>query len=100
MFPAAAATISISLHGLPFMAPNWPNVLIEGFPALTLGSMTVPHPSPENPLAVGPDIIVTGMPNILINGVPAIKVTSVAIHAGAGVAPVMTGSKIVFLMGT
>lgn len=90
---AAAAGVSVSAHfGLPFIFPVHPNILLNGAPALMLGSMTVPHPPPESIVAYpAPDIVSMGFPNVLMNGIPAITVGCIAIHPGFSPSVVATG---------
>ncbi len=90
MLPAAAVGISISLHGMPFLFPFHPNILLNGVPALMIGSMNIPHPDPAT-LIVAPDVVKMGIPTVLFNGIPAITVTSFAKHIAGTPAPVMTG---------
>ena len=92
--PAAAAVgVSVSAHwGLPFLAPCHFNVLMNGVPALMIGSMTPPHPPPEKILDFPvPDFVTVGLPNVLINGIPAIILGSIAIHPGASPSAVVSG---------
>jgi len=91
MKPAAAKSVSVSGHGLPFKSPAHENVLMNGKPALMIGSMTKPHPPPGKKKPIAPDFVKSGVKNVLINGIPAIVVGSKAIHPGSSSTKVATG---------
>ena len=93
MSPVAGVGISVSFHGLPFLAPSLSNILYNGgIPALMVGSMTKRHPAPDNEFAVSPDVVAIGAPNILLNGVIFCPyMGSIAHHRGAAPTAIMTG---------
>lgn len=91
MKPAAAKKVSVSKHGFPFKSPVHSNVLMNGKPALKIGSLTKKHPPPKKKKPVAPDIVSSGVKNVLINGIPAIVVGSKAKHPGSKSTSVATG---------
>ncbi len=91
MLAAAAVKISISKHGLPFGSPSHKNILLNGKPALKIGSKTKIHPPPGKKDPISPDVVIEGVKNVLFNGIPAITIKKKAKHIGAGNTIVQTG---------
>lgn len=94
MLPAQAVGVSISMphFGLPFGFPCHFNILLNGVPALMIGSMTPPHPPPESIVGwPAPDFVIEGLPNILFNGIPAIHEFAIAIHPDASPSAAVVG---------
>lgn len=102
MLPAQAVGVSLSVPhwGLPFGGPCHPNILLNGIPALIIGSMTIPHPPPEAILDFPvPDFVSIGLPNVLFNGVPAIPEFAIAIHPKGSPSAVTVGFPNILLGG-
>lgn len=103
MLPAQAVGVSLSVPhwGLPFGFPCHFNILLNfAVPALMIGSMTIPHPPPENILDFPvPDFVSIGLPNVLFNGIPAIPELAIAIHPKASPSAVTVGFPNILLGG-
>lgn len=102
MFPAQAVGVSLSTPHweLPFLAPFHPNILLNGVPALIIGSMTIPHPPPESIVGYpAPDFAALGLPNVLFNGIPAIFEFALAIHPKGSPSAVTVGFPNILLGG-